>query len=59
MAKARASRFLENLRIFETGVPALVGSLLGSVGAGLILGLVRLGDVDRDPRGLVAREASW
>jgi len=36
MAKARASRFLENLRVFEIGVPALVGCLLGSVGGGVI-----------------------
>src|SRR6266404_6857041 len=36
MAKARASRFLENLRVFEIGVPALIGCLLGSVGGGVI-----------------------
>ena len=30
MAKARASRFLENLTIFEVGVPALVGGSLVS-----------------------------
>ena len=36
MAKARASRFLENLRVFEIGVPALVGCFLGSVGGGVI-----------------------
>jgi len=29
MAKARASRFLENLRVSEIGVPALVGCLVG------------------------------
>ena len=40
MAKARASCCLENLRIFETCVPALVGCLLGSVGGGVIWGLV-------------------
>jgi hypothetical protein len=28
MTKARASRFLENLRVFEDGVSALVGCLL-------------------------------
>jgi hypothetical protein len=32
MAKARASRFLENLKVFEIGVPALVGCLLATVG---------------------------
>ena len=36
MAKARASRFLENLRVFEIGVPALVDCFLGSVGGGVI-----------------------
>jgi hypothetical protein len=36
MAKARASRFLVNLRIFEIGVPALVARLLGTVGGGVI-----------------------
>jgi hypothetical protein len=36
MAKARASRFLENLRVFEIGVPALLGCFLGSVGGGVI-----------------------
>ena len=36
MAKARASRFLENLRVFEIVVPALVGCLLGTVGGGVI-----------------------
>jgi hypothetical protein len=30
MRKARASRFLENLRVFDDGVSALVGRLLGS-----------------------------
>src|SRR5262245_65695906 len=37
MAKARTSRFLENLRVFENGVPALIGCLLGSVGGGVIV----------------------
>jgi hypothetical protein len=36
MAKARASRFLENLRIFEIGVPALVACSLGPLGGGAI-----------------------
>ena len=36
MAKARASRFLENLRVLVIGVPALVGCFLGSVGGGVI-----------------------
>ena len=36
MAKARASRFLENLRVFEIGVSALVGCFLGSIGGGVI-----------------------
>ncbi len=31
MAKARARRFVENLRGFEIGVPALVGCLVGSI----------------------------
>ena len=31
MAKARASRFLENLRVFEIGVPGLLGSVGGGV----------------------------
>src|SRR5262249_23575234 len=37
MAKARASRFLENLTVFENGVSALAGYLLGSVGGGVIV----------------------
>src|SRR5262249_7473620 len=36
MTKARASRFLENLRVFEDGVSALFGSLLGAGGGGVI-----------------------
>jgi len=36
MAKARASRFLENLRVFEIGVSALLGCFLGSIGGGVI-----------------------
>ena len=36
MAKARASRFLENLRIFGVGAPAPLGWLLGSLGDGII-----------------------
>jgi hypothetical protein len=32
MTKASASCFLENLAVFEDGVSALVGFLLGSVG---------------------------
>jgi hypothetical protein len=37
MTKASASCFLENLRVFEDGVCALVGCLLGSVGGGVIV----------------------
>jgi hypothetical protein len=37
MAKARARRFLENLRVFEDGVFAPVGRLLGSGGGGVIV----------------------
>jgi hypothetical protein len=37
MAKARASRFLENLRVFKDGVSALLACLLGSVGGGVIV----------------------
>jgi hypothetical protein len=36
IAKATASRLLENLRVFEIGVPALVGCLLGTVGGDVI-----------------------
>jgi hypothetical protein len=35
MAKATASRFLENLRVFKDGVSALLACLLGSVGGGV------------------------
>ena len=37
MTKASASCFLENLRVFEDGVCALVGCLLGSVGGEVIV----------------------
>jgi hypothetical protein len=37
MTKARASRFLENLRVFEDRVSALVGCLLGSGGGEVIV----------------------
>ncbi len=37
MTKASASCFLENLRVFEDGVSALVGCSLGSVGGGVIV----------------------
>jgi hypothetical protein len=37
MRKASASCFLENFTVFEDGVSALVGFLLGSVGGEVIL----------------------
>jgi hypothetical protein len=37
MTKASTSCFLENLRVFEDGVSAPVGCLLGSVGGGVIV----------------------
>jgi hypothetical protein len=37
MAKAMASRFLENLSAFEADVGALVGCLLGSGDGGVIV----------------------
>src|ERR1700745_1878138 len=37
MTKASTSCFLENLRVFEDGVSALGGCLLGSVGGGVIV----------------------
>jgi hypothetical protein len=37
MTKATASRFMENLRVFEDGVSPLVDCLLGSVGGGEVI----------------------
>jgi hypothetical protein len=37
MKKASASCFLENLRVFEDGVCALPGCLIGSAGGGVIV----------------------
>jgi hypothetical protein len=37
MPNATASRFLENLRVFEGGVSPVVGCLLGSVGGWVVI----------------------